>query len=71
MDWEAFARQVGQLTQDDALVRGVLTIGTATLAIVLTTWRVLRGGKQRDRVRIDAPSNVAIKVDPVDHGKQF
>lgn len=77
MDWQELVREIGALTQDDQLVRGVLTIGAAVVAIALTAWKTIYGRKQDvPRVKIDAPNDVKIIVDPVSdkprqYGKEF
>ena len=63
--FEEFIKRVGEWAADGNLTRGAITIGAAALAAVLTAWRVLRRKPATDnRVRIDAPANVAIRVDP-------
>ena len=66
MDWQQLMREVGALTQDEELVKGVLATGAAAMAVVLTAWRVLRHKPETPRVRIDAPANVEVTVRPVD-----
>lgn len=64
MEWQQVMRDVGELTQDNYLVRGVLTVGAAALAVLLTAWRVFRRKTEVPRVKIDAPANVEVSVRP-------
>jgi hypothetical protein len=58
-------REVGELSSDGTLTRGVLTVGAAALAVALTAWRAFRGKPaETPRVKIDAPSDVEISVKP-------
>lgn len=74
MNWveqvESIVRSVGEITQDDVIVRGSLTVGAALITILAFGWRIMRrtrkGVEPLDRVKIDAPNNVRIYVDPVE-----
>ena len=59
-----FLRDIGEWAGDGNLTRGVLTVSAAVLAAVLTTWRAIRR-KPAERVKIDAPATVSIRVDPI------
>ncbi len=69
MDLQEILRAVGALTEDDQLVRGALTGSAVVLGVVLTAWRALRRKDTVQRVRIDAPSNVRIEVEPQEVSK--
>lgn len=60
-------REVGTLTEDERLVRGVSAVGLGILAVIGVLWRMVRGkGRQsKDRVKIDVPDSVRVTVDPV------
>lgn len=63
MDVQDMVREVGKLTEDEQLVRGVLTIGAASLAVILTVWRTLKR-REPERVKLDAPANVEVTIKP-------
>lgn len=55
-----FFREVGELTGDATVGRGMVTCGVAALATVGVLWRWWR--KKPDRIRIDAPAGEFIQV---------
>lgn len=63
MDVQDMVREVGKLTEDDQLVRGALTVGAASLAVILTVWRAVRS-RGPERVKVDAPANVEVNIKP-------
>ena len=70
MDWNSvqeLLRQIGSLTDDAPLTRGVLFVVGSLGAVWIAARRVFsRGGTDRpaDRVKIDAPDHVDIRVRP-------
>ncbi len=61
---EQFFEQIGQLGDNENLVRGVLITGGAALTMILTGWRVLRKtDPSRIKANIDAPAGTRIKFE--------
>lgn len=58
-----FLREVGQITGDASVGRGIVTCTGVTAAILATGWRLLRR-KQPDRVKVvvDAPPGEKVSV---------
>lgn len=67
MEWiENLTRNIGGITEDDQLTKGILTIGAGVLMVVVTVWRAFKPKPKGDtRVRIDAPATVRVIVDPL------
>lgn len=65
-DIQQWLSDVGELTADGNLTRGVLTVGAVLLTVLMTGWRVLRAkpALPESRVKIDAPASVEISVRP-------
>lgn len=64
---EQFIRDVGALTQDEQLVRGVLTVTGAVLATALGAWRLVRGRHRTpQRAKVDVPEGTFVKMGPTE-----
>ena len=64
MDIQSVLQEVGNWTSDDAVERGVLTIGGAVVASAFAAYRWLRGksSKQRSRVVVDCEPGERVLV---------
>lgn len=63
MDLYDFFEQIGEWVQNENLVKGVLITGGAALTVLLTSWRVLRGKKDRIIANINAPAGTKIRFE--------
>ena len=64
-----FLRQVGNLTGDDSVSRGIVTCAGATVAALAAGWRLLRRNPDRVKVSVDAPRGEKVFVQLGDDDK--